>query len=58
MLQDADEDKEEPQHASGRRATGGASRKTASGKNEDNVIRGYKATLHSEAILLIGRPNF
>ena len=52
MLQDADDDDEEPQHASGRRATGGASRKTASGKNEDNVIRGYKATLHSKFSVL------
>ncbi|KAI5827302.1 hypothetical protein K523DRAFT_309646 [Schizophyllum commune Tattone D] len=51
MLQDADEDEDAPQHASGRRATGGASRKTASGKNEDNVIRGYKATLHNPRVV-------
>ncbi|KAL1675961.1 Conidiation protein 6-domain-containing protein [Schizophyllum commune] len=50
MLQDADDEEEELQHSSGRRATGGASRKTASGKNEDNVIRGYKATLHNPRI--------
>lgn len=53
MLQDVDEDEEELQHASGGRATGGASRKTTSGKNEDNVIRGYKATLHSEFDVLL-----
>ena len=53
MLQDADDDEEGPQHSSGRRATGGASRKAAPGKNEDNVIRGYKATQHSKFSVLL-----